>query len=210
MGGRPMSEAIQAYLGGSSLPTSRFAALNRMAAKHRPGLTESTSPTAARWYYPAVAAAVAALLVMAAVWITLQPGVPTVAVVYQHIADEVATSHMKLKPLEVRSGDMLDVRRFFDPLGFTLIESSVFEDTSWLIMGGRFCTIRGEAAAQLRMRGAQGRTQTVYQVPYDAAVHHDMPDVTRDETPMRLYSHGLEVRLWRERGLLLATVSATQ
>ncbi len=208
---QPINEAVKAYLRGKSLPTSSFAELNRMAVKdRRSSLPGPTAKVGIRRYYPAITAALVAVPVtMVVAWLMLQPRISSLPAVtiYQSIADEVATNHMKLKPLEVSSDNMSEVRNFFSSLGFTLIESAMFENTRWQITGGRFCTIQGEAAAQLRMRGAQGRIKTIYQVPYDPALHQDLPDLIQGKPPMKLYSRGLEVRLWRERGLLIATVS---
>ena len=166
-----------------------------------------------RWFgavvrpYQSLALAATVTVVVVLAVLQYRPFTPLSGEIYQQIADEVATNHMKLKPLEVRSADMTKLRAFFSPLGFMLIESSLFENTPWRMTGGRFCTIRGKAAAQLRMQDAQGRVQTVYQVPYDTAAHRDLPDIMRGEVSMKLYSRGLKVQLWRERGLLFAVAS---
>jgi len=208
---QPINEAVKAYLRSKSLPASSLAKLNRMAVKgRRSSSPEPAAKVGIRRYYPAITAALVAVpITIVVAWLILQPRISSLPAVtiYQSIADEVATNHMKLKPLEISSGNISEVRNFFSSLGFTLIESAMFENTRWQITGGRFCTIQGEAAAQLRMRDTQGRTQTIYQVPYEPTLHQDLPNLIQGKPPMKLYSRGLEVRLWRERGLLIAAVS---
>ncbi len=199
-----VDRAVRWFLASKSLPEARFARLNEIAGQTAPA-DAAHDGDARRVAVPYWGIAAAVVAVAAFAWSVAQHRVPMPSVeVHQHIADEVATNHVKLKPLEVSADDMSEVREFFGPLGFELVESSLFEETPWRMMGGRFCTIRGEAAAQLRMRGPHGRVQTVYQVSYDSDSHRSMPDVMRGEVPIKLYSHGLEVRLWRERGLLFA------
>ncbi len=203
-GRRPIDQAVRRLLEGKSLPQERFASLNQIAARAA-SRGDARRGGRDRWYWGI--AAVAAAIAVSVTLLQYRAFMPLSADVYQRIADEVAINHIKLKPLEVRSGDLSKVREFFAPLGFELVESVLFEDTPWRMTGGRFCTIRGEAAAQLRMQDTRGRAQTVYQVPYAAAVHRVLPDVGGGEEPLQLYSRGLEVRLWRERGLLFAAVS---
>ncbi len=200
---RPVNQAVKRFLEGKSLPEHRFARLNEIAARSLHGKV-AAGRSAVKPYWGIASAVV---IVLALTVLQYQVSAPSAGDVHQSIADEVATNHIKLKPLEVRSSDMREVRTFFSPLSFTLVESSLFEGTPWRMMGGRFCTIRGEAAAQLRMQDVRGEAQTVYQVSYNSASHHDLPDVMRGEEPVKLYSRGFEVRLWRERGLLFAAVS---
>ena len=198
-----VDQAVREFLADKSLPEKRFAALCKLAVQHGGG----SSRTTMRAYR--VVAWVAVLVVAVLLTLQYQDSVfsGASASIYQRIADEVATNHIKLKPLEVRSSEMSEVRTFFNPLGFALIESSMFENTPWRIMGGRFCTIQGKVAAQLRMRDEEGQVQTLYQALYDADLHRDLPAVIRGEIPMKLYSHGLKIHIWRERSLLFATAS---
>ena len=205
----PMKQAVARLLEGKRLPARRFAQLNALAARadKTAGRAHAGAavPRGVRVYW-GIAAAISIVAVALA---AMQYGAfaPFTADVHQRIADEVATNHLKLKSLEVQSDDVVAVRRFFEPLNFSLIESSRLEDTPWRMIGGRFCTIQGKAAAQLRMHDDRGGMQTVYQVPYDPGAHREVPDVLRGAVPLTLYSQGLEVRLWQERGLLFATVS---
>lgn len=210
----PMKQAVARLLEGKRLSARRLAQLNALVAQADKGdktgkvaedaHAKGAAPRGVRIYWGV--AAVVSIVAVALAAMQYGAFAPFTADVHQRIADEVATNHLKLKPLEVQSGDMVAVRRFFEPLDFGLIESSRLENTPWRMAGGRFCTIRGEAAAQLRMHDDRGGVQTVYQVPYEPAAHRDVPDVLRGATPLTLYSQGLEVRLWQERGLLFATV----
>ena len=200
---RPVDQVVCQFLESKSLPREHFAQLNEMvgrAAFRTPPVQDSGGR---RRYWGGVAVVVALVVLVVA---QFRAPVPP-AEIHQYIADEVAINHTKLKALEIRSDDISEVRRFFEPLGFKLTESRLFENTLWQMIGGRFCTIRGQVAAQLRMRDPGGKVQTVYQASYSPEAHREIPDIMRSEDPIKLYSQGLEVQLWRERGLLFAAVS---
>ena len=74
------------------------------------------------------------------------------------------------------------------------------------LLGGRYCSIRGVTAAQLRLRTAAGATETLYQAPYDPGSFGVMPDIGKGEAPRRLQVRGLSVELWVDRGLLFVLV----
>lgn len=72
------------------------------------------------------------------------------------------------------------------------------------LLGGRYCSIQGGIAAQLRPRDAQGHIQTLYQTRYDAARLGPVPDLAKGESPVRLMARGVVVRIWRDGGVLFA------
>lgn len=123
---------------------------------------------------------------------------------YQAIAHEVAKNHSKLKPLEVVSAQMPTVSAYFNQLNFVPRNSSN-SGFSGLLLGGRYCTIQGEPAAQLRYSQESGVVSTLYQVPSEEA-YEGLPDILQGQQPMRLYSRGYAVDLWQEQGLLMASV----
>lgn len=120
------------------------------------------------------------------------------------IADEVALNHLKQRPLEVHGGASDELQTYFDELGFRLLLQPQSLGPQDALLGGRYCSIRGVTAAQLRLRDETGRVETLYQAPYDRDLFGRQPDVGRGETPRRLQVRGLTVELWVERGLLFA------
>ena len=124
------------------------------------------------------------------------------------IADEAAMNHLKRRPLEVRGIELAKMQPYFGELPFRLIDPSVVSSAQAQaqLLGGRYCSVRGVPAAQLRLHDPQGRTETLYQVPYDANRFGDLPDVDDGETARVVQVRGLSVDLWVEKGLLFARV----
>ncbi|WP_420590224.1 hypothetical protein [Bacterioplanoides sp.] len=126
----------------------------------------------------------------------------------EEIAYEVVKNHLKLKPLDVQTNTMADIQGYFTQLDFSPARSSLLETTLKLpekfMLGGRYCSIKGVTAAQLRYR--KNDIQTLYQVPYDEALHGDIADIQQQPEPQTLQLKGLEVQLWREHGLLMVLV----
>lgn len=137
----------------------------------------------------------------------------------QQIANEVVKNHLKLKPLDVETHSMRGIQTYFTQLDFMPSASSVLQQqyalTEDRLIGGRYCTIKGVTAAQLRFTTSNPVTpdtnnsaiSTLYQVPYDADLHGEMPDTTNGELPKQLMVKGMSVSLWKEKGLLFALVT---
>ena len=111
----------------------------------------------------------------------------------QLIAGEVVRNHLKLKPLEVSASSIEKIRVYFDKLNFLPIKSLNVSDTSTLI-GGRYCSLQGYTAAQLRMvNPASGNLDTLYQAPYIETVYGKLPDLANNEMPLVVYERGIKV-----------------
>lgn len=117
------------------------------------------------------------------------------------IAEEVAKNHIKMKPLEVKSSALVDLQRYFDLLDFSPIRSGI-AFTDKLLLGGRYCSIQGVTAAQLRYQTDESKS-TLYEVVYDGAVFGKLPNIDHGEVPIEHYSRGVAVKIWVEKGLLL-------
>lgn len=128
----------------------------------------------------------------------------------REIAMEVVKNHLKLKPLEVETSSMVEVQHFFNQLDFlpqrstTLAQRFLLGDGAML--GGRYCSIKGVTAAQLRYRGSTKEISTLYEVGYDPLVFGVIPDVIAGEVPLDIVVKGLQVSLWKEQGLLMVLV----
>jgi hypothetical protein len=125
----------------------------------------------------------------------------------QDIAVEVAKNHIKMKPLEIETSAMSDIERYFTQLDFYPIRSRQFNASAFQMLGGRYCSIQGITAAQLRYHDPQGRYVTLYETYYDSARFPPLPDVDKGGTPLKLYESGLEIMLWVEKGLLLVSAA---
>ncbi|MBL4772231.1 MAG: hypothetical protein JKX98_01050 [Alcanivoracaceae bacterium] len=122
------------------------------------------------------------------------------------IASEVAKNHLKLKPLEVKSSQIAEVQNYFDKLDFLPISSLQFKRKNQVsLAGGRYCSIIGSIAAQLRYKKENGEIVTFYQTNY-SDIFYGLPDITKGYDPIITYARGLEVNIWIEKGLVMATV----
>ncbi len=121
------------------------------------------------------------------------------------IALEVASNHLKLKPLEVKSQNLRQVLSYFDRLDFQLVESaSIAGKAGDRLLGGRYCSIQGIDAAQLRVRSVDGELSTWYEatLPPDKLKH--IPNLDTGAAPAVIAAKGLQVRIWRRHGVVFA------
>ena len=123
----------------------------------------------------------------------------------ERIGNEVAKNHIKLKPLEIQTSSIQVIRNYFTELDFSPIESSLLKNTEKVLLGGRYCSIQGITAAQLRLKDEKtGQVQSLYQTLYDPKVFSGIPLLDEDDKPITVFSKGLEVEIWVEKGLLFA------
>lgn len=131
----------------------------------------------------------------------------------QQIAREVSKNHLNLKPLDVQVQSMKGIRQYFTQLDFLPVKSAVLEKLflrDGHLLGGRYCSIKGVTAAQLRYEGFSSdklgpHIMTLYQVPYDPDIYGEMP--LEKDMPKVITVRGLQVSLWVEKGLLMVLVS---
>ncbi|GIU15006.1 MULTISPECIES: hypothetical protein [unclassified Shewanella] len=123
------------------------------------------------------------------------------------IAAEVAKNHIKMKPLEVQTAELSTLRDYFTALDFTPASSSRIGGGKQMI-GGRYCSIQGLTAAQIRF--ADKQPLTLYQVQYDKALYGELPSVDLGQQPIELVDRGVAVSIWVEKGLLMATARSIE
>lgn len=122
----------------------------------------------------------------------------------QRIANEVVKNHLHLKPLEVKANTIVGVGRYFTQLNFKPINSKLLRQLPEQMIGGRYCSIQGITAAQLRLKQKNGPLNTLYQTEYRYKVFGKLPDVGRREKPIEVFAKGIKVRIWVEKGVLFA------
>lgn len=123
----------------------------------------------------------------------------------QEIANEVAVNHIKLKPMEVTGKNFAQVKDYFSLLDFSPIQSQHIGLGQKKLVGGRYCSIKAIPAAQLRYEDNKGGLFTVYQTDYDSHIFSQLAENTGENIIIR-YAKGLRVEIWREQGLVLASV----
>ena len=204
----PLDQAVQQQLAQEVLGAGQLQQLLRMQQAVLDD-REGASGRRVRRRWPAMAAACATLvLCVSLAWQSFAPAPPDYA---REIALEVVQNHLKLKPLDIEAQSMSAIQGFFTQLDFSPVNSSLLETRFSLpepsMLGGRYCSIRGVTAAQLRYRQSDDGLSTLYEVAYDSESFGPMPHIERGEAPTELLLKGLRVSLWVEKGLLLVLVT---
>lgn len=127
--------------------------------------------------------------------------------IIQRIADEVASNHLKMKPLQVEATEMATVQNYFNQLSFAPEHTQSFaNNTQIALAGGRYCSIQGTKAAQLRYKDtATGAYITLFEAAYSAELFNELPHIDRGEAPVVTYTKGIKVSMWVEKGIVMVS-----
>lgn len=137
-------------------------------------------------------------------WFAVWYGQPPTESITELVADEVARNHLKLKPMEIKNGELARLRTYFDQLDFRPVESKLLATSDTHLLGGRYCSLQGRIAAQLRFTTPDGEMGTLYQARYDPVIFGLLPRQSQGETPIRVEARGLTVTIWVEQGVVFA------
>jgi hypothetical protein len=123
----------------------------------------------------------------------------------ESVAAEVADNHLKLKPLEIESGELRQVLAYFRDLDFQLQASPrITANPGDRLVGGRYCSIQGIDAAQLRVIAADGALSTWYEATLPPSKLRLVPDVGEGDRPAEFVLRGVGIRIWQEHGIVFA------
>lgn len=199
---RPLSESVRELVEQKRLSDERWAQLEAMQQVPPAQTSDGRCPRAR---LAAVAALVLVLLVPLMIWLTWTHHPPLD--LSQRIADEVTASHLKRKPMEVRSDSIAGVRVYLSELDFLPIDSRLAQISALDMEGARYCSVQGAIAAQLRYDAGNGAaTQTLFQANYDPGRFGPIPELGQGEVPLERLARGLRVSLWVEKGILNALI----
>jgi len=174
--------------------------LERLAALTEPPQTpapKDTAPTAGRRPAKARLLGIAATLLL----IILGSG----ALLLQHnrhhadltwlVAKEIAVNHNKRLAIEFPASDYRALNRMMSKLDFSSVGSSRLPVEQYQLLGGRYCSLQGQLALQLKLKDRAGNRYTLYQTPLSKT----LAVIPEGEQLI----DGLRITLWREGGLLL-------
>lgn len=123
----------------------------------------------------------------------------------QLIASEVVTNHLHLKPLDVSTNSMKGIQQYFTRLTFKPVASATLPGLSNKLLGGRYCSLQGITAAQLRLKNQKnGELDTLYQTEYRKDIFGKLPDINKGEKPVYAWAKGIKVKIWVENDVLFA------
>lgn len=119
----------------------------------------------------------------------------------EQIAKEIAYNHAKQMALEITSSDLNSVAAYLSELDFTLMASKRVRQMGLQLLGGRYCSIQGKLAAQLRIEDKNNKTAHTY---YQAIIPDNL------NLAGAIYSTWIKdiyIELWIEGDLLLGLAS---
>ena len=129
----------------------------------------------------------AALVVLAvAVFLLWKPADSTNA-----MATEITKNHNKQLAMEIKSGDYREVQTELDRIPFSLKLPEKTIRSKFTLVGGRYCSIQTELAAQLRLSNIDtGEPCTLYITK--------LTDSLRQLKPTTRTAKGVKVKLWSD------------
>jgi len=109
-------------------------------------------------------------------------------------AREIAMNHNKHLAVEVATQDIDMLGQRLDKLDFSLSLPNIINLRQLVLLGGRYCSVHGQLAAQLKLkRKPDGEIVTLYitrPVSY-----------LRNRLPVSRVVNGVRIRMWSENGL---------
>ena len=197
-----LNKALRVYAESLQLNQTQLQELHGLQRQYQP----ADDPGRHRRWFAAAAASL--LIVLVAGLVQFYP-VGMQRDLVAEIAAEVVDNHLHMKPLEIEGGEIANIRSYFDRLDFEPVDSRYLADTGLDLLGGRYCSLQGVTAAQLRFKNlGSDKLHTLYQVGYDPAIFKALPNVDEGEQPISVFSKGVKVTIWVEKGLLLALTEA--
>ncbi|NOQ90561.1 MAG: hypothetical protein GQ549_06420 [Gammaproteobacteria bacterium] len=193
---KPLKQSVRDHLKSYSLNEKQLQKLE--------ALSEQAIPEAKHQFSILPFAVVGAVAVFLLAFL-LTPLIMDQNDISQSIAMEVASNHIKLKPLEIETSSIDGIRGYFKKLDFMPINSKLVNALELELIGGRYCSLQGITAAQLRLKKPGSNTiQTLYQTEYRKDVFENMPQLDDGDKPVDIYVKGIKVKIWVEKDLLFA------
>jgi len=120
----------------------------------------------------------------------------------ERVAQEVAMNHNKALAVEYQTDSYADLSQSMDKLDFKLRAPIAALNEGLALIGGRYCSIQGELAAQIKMTDETGGVYTLYQT----RSNETLQTINKD----RLSLEQVNIQLWQEQGLLFALAETVE
>jgi hypothetical protein len=114
------------------------------------------------------------------------------------LISEIAYNHNRNLEMEIKSDSLKDIVSYLSRLDFSLIYPARLPQDNWEMIGGRYCQLKGQFAAQLKLRNkVNQKIYTLYQLEKPLG-SKNIADFSEH------FAKGVKVNLWSERGLIIA------
>ncbi len=114
------------------------------------------------------------------------------------LISDIAYNHNRNLEMEIKSDSLKDIASYLSRLDFSLIYPARLPQDNWEMIGGRYCQLKGQFAAQIKLRNKSNQKMyTLYQIEKP----HDIKNIADFSEH---FAKGVKVNLWGERGLIIA------
>ena len=190
---QPAQKQMEQLLEMAEIPSSAAASGNNYPA---------ASLLIAEWFRrasqgPARHALLASLLLLGLFISALM--IPDSGDVTQLVAQEISLNHNKQLAVEFPLETYAALSQQMGKLDFIVRPSARVDPSHYQLLGGRYCSIQGKLAAQLKFQDQQGAIHTLYQTLQS--------DALTELEEGRVQLNGLNITLWQEAGLLYGLAS---
>lgn len=116
----------------------------------------------------------------------------------QRIMNEIVYNHNQDMPIEIASSSLTDISKYLNKLSFSIVLPNALSEPNWQLLGGRYCSINGKLAAQLKVKNLKDNSVSTF---FQAAINKDLGK--NKKQVMNDTIDGVGVSIWHEHGLLL-------
>lgn len=112
-----------------------------------------------------------------------------------NIAQEIAINHQKQFNSDFAETSYADLSALMSKLDFKLVDPARLKAKGFQILGGRYCSLHGHIAAQVRLKNSAGAIFTLYQTNSHETFKNLTEHIQR--------ANGIKIEMWQEDGVFL-------
>lgn len=119
------------------------------------------------------------------------------------IVKEITMNHNKQLNVEFPSDSLSDLQTKLTKLDFKLDKAEGVISDNYILMGGRYCSIQGNLAAQLKIKD---KNTNIIETLYITDINPELSNVKSTN----INSDGVNIKVWNQDGLLYGIASDIQ
>lgn len=201
---KPLRDALKDYLEHEELTDQEIDQLQALAENNKVQ-SRYMPQRSTKWI--ALLTLAASLFIVVALSYTYK--IHTNDLIQERLAHEVFTNHLKIKSLDIETHSLQELRDFFERLDFSPFFSGDMRTADLKLLGGRYCTLQGAVALQLRFLSPDGEVITFYQALYEKDRFGKLPDIKEGDRPNVILEKGIEMSIWQENSVVSVLAQAT-
>jgi len=186
-----LDKSVDKFYQSKSMSPEMLAHLKGTVENKNLPQAEAEDSAGERTYYVRQYMAVAAIAILLVGFYLIQTFVSNRW--HEDVSRQVVKNHLKALEMEHRTSSYAELAAALDKLDFALTEPGFEGD--YELLGGRYCSIDQQIAAQINLEGSNGERCTLYQFKLPVNLLARFPD------RKTLQVDGVTVDLWKENGL---------